>query len=293
METSPPADSGDSIIKRFIHFLGQLRAPDTAEDIEQEIQDILEEGEEQGLITPQEGQMISSILELKETVAREIMTPRTEMVCAPDTATISDLITLITEKGFTRIPIYNETLDNIVGTIHAKDLLQDSSQCTTDLDIKKLIKPAYFASESTKIVDLLKDFQTEKIHMAIITDEFGSVRGLVTLEDVLEEIVGEITDEYDKSQRRWMAVDSNTLLLDAKVDLEDVEEYFGVELPEGPYESIGGLIIHQFERVPEAGATIEINSLVFQVVTADKRRINTVKIQKKESGPKGSKGPKK
>ncbi len=286
METSPPADSGDSIFKRFLQFIGLFRTPDTAEDIEQEIHDILEEGEEQGLITPQEGQMISSIFELKETIAREIMTPRTEMVCAPDTATIGELIKIITEKGFTRIPIYTETLDNIIGTIHAKDLLQDCALRTTELDIKQLIKPAYFALESTKIVELLKDFQTEKIHMAIITDEFGSVRGLVTLEDVLEEIVGEITDEYDKSHKRWMAIDSNTLLLDAKVDLEEVEEYFGVELPEGPYESVGGLIIHQFERVPEAGAMVEVNSLMFHVVSADKRRIKTVKIQKKESGSK-------
>lgn len=283
METSPPADSSDSIIKRFLQFLGLIRPPDTAEDIEQEIQDILEEGEEQGLISPQEGQMISSIFELKDTMAKEIMTPRTEMVCAADTASIADLVALITEKGYTRIPIYSETPDSIIGVVHAKDLLQGCVSRSVQPDIKGIVKPAFFALETKKVVDLLRDFQNEKIHMAIITDEFGGVRGLVTLEDVLEEIVGEISDEYDQSQRRWMPVDSNTLLLDAKVDLEEVEEYFDVELPEGPYESVGGLIIHQFERVPSAGAVADINSLTFQVVSADKRRINTVKIQKKQS----------
>lgn len=280
MDTNSPADSHDSIFKRFLILLGLIRPPDTAEDIEQEIQDILEEGEEQGLITPQEGQMISSIFEFKDTLAREIMTPRTEMVCAPGSSSVAEIIKLITEKGFTRIPIYTESLDHIIGIIHAKDLLQDCAECATQPELEKIMMPAYFALESKKIVDLLKDFQTQKVHMAIVTDEFGSVRGLVTLEDVLEEIVGEISDEYDKFQKRWKEVDENTLLIDAKINLEEVEDFFGVELPEGPYESVGGLVISQFDRVPEAGATTEINSLAFQVVSANNRRINTVKIQK-------------
>lgn len=283
MDTSSPTESNDSIVKRFLIFLGLIRPPDTAEDIEQEIQDILDEGEEQGLITPEEGQMISSIFEFKDTLAREIMTPRTEMICAPDSASTAEIIKLITEEGFTRIPVYSESLDHIKGVIHAKDLLQDCSECTTPPELEKIVMPAYFALETKKIVDLLREFQTQKIHMAIITDEFGSVRGLVTLEDVLEEIVGEISDEYDKFQRRWKEVDENTLLIDAKINLEEVEDFFGVEMPEGPYESVGGLVIRQFDRVPEAGATTEINSLTFQVVSASNRRINTVKIQKMQN----------
>lgn len=117
--------------------------------------------------------------------------------------------------------------------------------------------------------------------MAVVTDEFGSVRGLVTLEDVLEEIVGEIRDEYDKAEKRWKVVDKNILLTDAKVNLEEIEDFFGISMPEGPYESVGGLIIHHLDRVPPPGATMLINSLVFEVVSADRRRIHTVKIQNK------------
>lgn len=283
MDNSLPTDSNDSIFKRFLIFLGLTRPPDTAEDIEQEIQDILEEGEEQGLISPEEGQMITSIFEFKDTLAREIMTPRTEMICAPDSSLAAEIIKLITEEGFTRIPIYSESLDHIIGIIHAKDLLQDCSEHATPPELKKIIMPAYFVLETKKIVDLLREFQTKKNHMAIVTDEFGSVRGLVTLEDVLEEIVGEISDEYDKIHKRWKEVDENTLLIDAKINLEEVEDFFDVELPEGPYESVGGLVIRQFDRVPETGAITKINSLTFQVVSASNRRINTIKIQKTQS----------
>jgi CBS domain containing-hemolysin-like protein len=144
-----------------------------------------------------------------------------------------------------------------------------------------LVKPAFFVMETRKIVDLLKDFQDQKIHMGVVTDEFGSVRGLVTLEDVMEEIVGEIRDEYDKTERRWKVVNPETILVDARTDIEEVEEFFGVDMPEGPYESVGGLIIYQLDRVPEPGSTLLINTLVFEVVSANNRKINTVKVQKK------------
>lgn len=281
MDTSSSSESNDSAFKRFLNFLRINRAPDTAEDIDQEIQEILDEGEEQGLIGPEEGQMISSILEFRDTLVREIMTPRSEMVLAEADVTAAELIALITDKGFTRIPIYSGSPDEISGILHAKDLLPYCLDASGMPAASELAKPAFFVLDTRKIVNLLKDFQTQKIHMAIVTDEFGSVRGLVTLEDVLEEIVGEIRDEYDKTEKRWKVVDKHVLLTDAKVDLEEIEDFFGITLPEGPYESVGGLLIHQMDRVPEAGSTMLINNLVFEVVSADQRRINTVKIQRK------------
>ncbi len=281
MDTDPPSESNDSsLIKRFLHFLRINRSPDTTEDLEQEIQELLEEGEESGLISAQEGELISSIFEFRDTLAHEIMTPRTEIVCLPETATAKEIVNLIIDKGFSRIPIYSDSPDKVIGIVHAKDLLShaaDSEQITAG----EVAKPPFFVSESQKIVDLLKDFQTQKNHMAIVTDEFGGVRGLVTLEDVIEEIVGEIADEYDKQDIRWKVMDGETLLTDAKVDLEEIEEFFHTELPEGPYESVGGLLIHQLGRVPEKGAIVEIDSLTFQVISATNRRIITVKIQKK------------
>lgn len=281
MDTSSSSDSHESFLKRLLNLIGLFRAPDSAEDIEQEIQEILEEGEEQGLISKDEGRLITSILEFKDTLAHEIMTPRSDMVCAAASADVSEIISLIVDKGYTRIPIYADSPDNIVGILHAKDLLPYCLKTDNLPSASELVKPPFFVMETRKIVDLLKDFQNQKIHMGIVTDEFGSVRGLVTLEDVVEEIVGEIRDEYDKTERKWKVVHPDTVLVDARVDIEEVEEFFGVEMPEGPYESVGGLIIYQLDRVPETGSTLLINSLVFEVVSASKRKINTVKVQKK------------
>ena len=280
MDTSN-SDTSDSPFKRILNFFGINRAPDTTEDIEQEIQEILDGGEEQGLITREEGEMISSILEFRDTLVREIMTPRSDMVSAEAKVSAAELIQLITDEGYTRIPIYQDSPDNIIGILHAKDLLPFCLKAATMPAASELAKPAFFVLDTRKIVNLLKDFQSQKGHLAVVTDEFGSVRGLVTLEDVLEEIVGEIRDEYDKAEKRWKVVNEHMLLTDAKVNLEEVEEFFGITLPEGPYESVGGLIIHQLDRVPPVGATMLINALVFEVVSADRRRIHTVKIHNK------------
>ena len=280
MDIPPPAN-GDSPFKRILNFFGINRAPDTTEDIEQEIQELLDDGEEQGLITREEGEMISSILEFRDTLVREIMTPRSDMVSAEAQVSAADLIQLITDEGYTRIPIYQDSPDNIIGILHAKDLLPFCLKAAAMPAASELVKPAFFVLDTRKIVNLLKDFQSQKGHLAVVTDEFGSVRGLVTLEDVLEEIVGEIRDEYDKTEKRWKVVNKHMLLTDAKVNLEEVEDFFSITLPEGPYESVGGLIIHQLDRVPPVGATMLINSLVFEVVSADRRRIHTVKIQNK------------
>lgn len=279
--TPSPPGAPEPFLKRLLNILGFNRQPDSAEEIEQEIQDILEEGEEQGLITPEEGKMIASILEFKDTLAHEIMTPRTDMVMAEAATPVPDLIRLIIGRGYSRIPVYQGTPDRMIGILHAKDLLPYCLGEETPPTAGEIAKTAYFVQEKRKIIDLLRFFQTQKIHMAFVTDEFGGVRGLITLEDVVEEIVGEISDEYDKIVTRWKVVDPQTVLTDAKVNLEEVENFFQITFPEGPYESVGGLIVHHLDRVPEAGATMLINTLIFEVMAADKRRIHTVKIQQK------------
>ena len=277
----PDSQSSKNFISRLLDVLGLSRAPDTTEDLEMEIQELLDEGEEQGLITHQEGQMINSIFEFRDTLIHEIMTPRTEIVCADVEMGIPEVLKLITREGFTRIPVYSESLDNIIGILNAKDLLvcvDDPGACP---DIKKLTKQPYFVPETMRIVDLLRAFQAKKNHMGIVTDEFGGVRGLITLEDVLEEIVGEIDDEYDKDEPQWRALQDGSLMIYAKEDIEEVESFFNMELPEGPYESVGGFIIHQLGHLPKAGETVELDTLLFKVVTATKRHIKTVKIQRK------------
>ncbi len=257
------------------------RAPDTTEELEQEIQDLLEEGEVQGLIGSLEEKLISRIFEFRETEASEIMTPTVEMVSAEENTSVAELIRLITEEGYTRIPIYRETQDHIIGILHAKDLLRI---CTLTPDepmgLNEFLNPPYFIPENKPIVDLLREFQTKKTHIAIVTDEFGGVRGLVTLEDVIEEIVGEIDDEHDQIEQDLRVLDESTVIVNGRIDIEDVESHFGVELPEGPYESVGGLVVHALETVPKSGTVMEEGNLEFKVLAADKRRVKLVRIKR-------------
>ena len=277
----PNSQPNKNFISRLLDIIGLTRTPDTTEDLEMEIQELLEEGEEQGLITSQEGKMINSIFEFRDTLIHEIMTPRPEMVCADVDMGIASVLKLIIREGFTRIPVYAESPDNIIGILNAKDLLVCVDGPQDCPDIRELIKPPYFVPETMRIVELLRAFQAKKNHMAIVTDEFGGVRGLITLEDVLEEIVGEIDDEYDKDEPQWRALADGGLMIYAKEDIEEVESYFNVKLPDGPYESVGGFIIHQLKHLPVAGETVETDALAFKVVTATKRHIKTVKIHKK------------
>lgn len=277
MKDDLPDSNGASAFKRFCQLLGLARSPETAEGLEQEIQELLAEGEEQGVISRYEGKMISSIFEFRDTLAHEIMTPNTEIVSAGADSTIQQMIDLVITEGFSRIPIYASSPDDIIGILHAKDLLP-YSKTSAPPPVRDIVKPACFVSENQKIVTLLREFQAKKNHMAIVTDEFGSVRGLITLEDILEEIVGEISDEYDKPETFRRVIDENTLLTDAKLNLEEIESFFKIKLPEGPYESVGGLIIHQLGHLPEKGESLTLNTLTLQVLSATKRRVVTVKI---------------
>ncbi len=270
-----------SLLQRFKSLLHIKGSPDTTRELEHEIQELLEDGEEQGLISRHEEKLINSIFDFRETVASEIMTPTVEMVSADVNSASREFARLITEEGYTRIPVYSGTPDNIIGILHAKDLLKTCGMTPDEpLKLKDVLNPPMIISESKPITDLLRDFQSKKNHMAIVTDEFGSVRGLVTLEDVIEEIVGEIDDEHDQEERELMVVDAQTIIVDAKIEIEEVEEHFHCTLPEGAYESVGGLLIEHLGRVPENGDQITVSSLTFKVLAAAPRRARTVRIRK-------------
>jgi CBS domain containing-hemolysin-like protein len=266
---------------QWIRTVLQLhRGPDTTEELEQEIQDLLEEGEVQGLIGSLEEKLIGRIFDFRETVTSEIMTPTAEIISAEEQTSVAELIRLITEEGFTRIPIYRENQDHIVGILHAKDLLRICTLAPEEpLGLSEFLNSPYFISETKPIVDLLREFQAKKNHLAIVTDEFGGVRGLVTLEDILEEIVGEIGDEHDQDEKDLRVLDESTIIVNARIDIEEVEDYFHVELPEGPYESVGGLIIHSLGTVPASGMVIKKSGLEFKVLSADQRRVKMVRIK--------------
>lgn len=267
------------IVRRILNLLSLGRSPGTTEALEHEIQELLEEGEEHGLISSLEEKMINSIFDFRDTLAVEIMTPAAEIVSLEVSISVKDLVAAVIEEGFTRIPIYRGNPDRIIGILHAKDLLklctQQAGGGLTPIDF---LKPAHFIPENKPVVELLKDFKKQKTHMALVTDEFGTVRGLITLEDVIEEIVGEIDDEYDTDESTIEEISEDIIVVHARVDVEEVEERFEVALPDGPYESIGGLMIHTLGRLAVAGDTVEIGNLRFVVKGASKRHIKMVEI---------------
>ncbi len=272
---------GKTVFEKIKSLLGFRNAPDTTEELEHEIQELLEEGEEQGLITVHEERLINSIFNFRATEASEIMTPSAEMICADAKSSVPELIRLINEQGYTRIPIYQDDPDHIIGILHAKDLLRICvSKQEATVDLLEFLNPVTFISESKPITELLREFQLNKLHMAIVVDEFGGVRGLITLEDVIEEIVGEIDDEHDDEENELRVVDERTVIVDAKIDIEEIEVFFNVKLPEGPYESIGGFITHRLGKVPPSGVVVQEDPLILKVLSADQRRVKTVRIVK-------------
>ncbi len=261
----------------FIDF----RRPGTKEDLEHEIQELLEEGEEHGLISSLEEKMLSSIFDFRETRANEIMTPAAEVVSFDESAPIAELIDIVIDNGLTRIPIYQDNPDQVIGIVHAKDLLEFCIRPQKEeVALEKYLRPVFFIPESKLIVDLLPEFQKRKAHMAMITDEFGTIRGLITLEDILEEIVGEIDDEYDLEQDDVEKIDQDRVLVHARIDIEKIEEYFDIEFSEGPYESVGGLVIHALGRLAVVGETVDVSGLRFEVKSASERHLKKIKISR-------------
>jgi len=283
METDNVAVQQDAVERKgiFKRLLASISfgRPGTTADLEQEIQDLLEEGEEQGLITSMEEKMINSIFDFRETVAAEIMTPAAEIVDFDESSSLSELVDLVIENGFTRIPVYRGNADRVIGIIHAKDLLKICARPQAGpMTLDSFLRPVHFVPENKPIGELFREFQKNKVHMAMVTDEFGAIRGLITMEDIVEEILGEIDDEYDDDQDNLEIVNDNTIVVHARVDLEKVEEHFGLELPEGPYVSIGGLVIHILGRLGQVGDTVEVNGLRLVVRSAAKRHIKMIEI---------------
>ena len=275
-------DQEVGVLKRLKSFLSFAK-PGTKEDLDHEIQELLEEGEEHGLITSLEEKMINSILEFRETFASEIMTPAAEVVSFDEASPMSELIDIVIESGFTRIPVYRGNPDHIIGAIHAKDLLRLCARSNVGpepVNLEGYLRPIYFISETKPIVDLLREFQKRKLHMAMVIDEFGAVRGLITLEDILEEIVGEIDDEYDDDEKQIEIIDEQIIQVHARVDIEIIEEHFDVKFPEDSYESVGGLIIHALGRLAIVGDIVDIKGIRFEIKSADARQIKTVRISR-------------
>jgi CBS domain containing-hemolysin-like protein len=233
-----------------------------------------------------ERQMIEGIIGLEETTAREIMAPRIDIAGVEDDGTIDDALKVIVEKGFSRIPLYNETIDNIVGIVYAKDLLRCLAEGRRPT-LREIARPPYFIPESKRVDELLTELRQSKVHIAIVVDEYGGTAGLVTIEDLLEEIVGEIQDEYDREEAPIERLNETEAILDARVSIEALSDLFGFE-PEGEdqdYDTIGGFVYHHLGKVPAAGDEVRVDGLTLRVLSVLGRRIKKVRATKGAGEP--------
>lgn len=216
----------------------------------------IEAREEPGLLEEEEREMIHSIFEFGETSVKEVMVPRIDMVCADSKLSARQALELIVKSGHSRIPVFKSKIDNIVGLLYAKDLLRPLQKGHKDFQILDLIREVYFVPETKMINELLREFQSKRMHMAIVVDEYGGTSGLVTLEDLLEEIVGEIQDEYDTEEKLIKVVDKRTAEVSAKMNLHDLNEELGLDLPDQEFDTLGGFIYDLAGAVPKKGAKL-------------------------------------
>ena len=248
--------------------------------LEKEIQSIIDEGEESGLIDPESGEMIQSILEFRDTVVREVMIPRTEMVAVRSDAPIEEVLELIIKHGHTRMPVYTDSVDNIIGILNVKDLIKFWSKPISVSDILSTLKKPYYIPETKKTHLLMHELKQRKHHIAIVIDEYGGTSGFVTLEDLIEEIVGEIHDEHDAKKDGIVELPEGYALVDGRVEIEVVEDYFKVTFPEGRYETLSGLILNVIKKIPVSGEVINIENFEMIIDSADERSIRKVRIRK-------------
>ncbi|HSK09567.1 MAG TPA: hemolysin family protein [Vicinamibacterales bacterium] len=237
-------------------------------------------GEPDRHIQEDERRLIQSIFEFGDTLVREVMTPRPDIVAVRAETTFAGLRALLKEQTYSRIPVFKESLDNILGIVFVKDLIQLSGDETRTID--SLIRPAYFVPETKNVADLLREFQQQRVQIAVVVDEYGGTAGLVTLEDLIEEIVGEIRDEYDEEAETVTDEGQGVFTFSAKVNIDEVRERLGVEIEREGFETVGGFILSILGRVPLVGEKFDIDGLSVEVLDAERRRVHKVRIRRRQ-----------
>ena len=234
---------------------------------------------EEKVIEQVERTFIHSIIDFGDTVAREVMTPRPDMVTVEADATVRDALEAALGAGYSRIPVEEDGIDDIIGIAYAKDLVRAERQGKAGQVVRDSMRPPKFIPESKEVSDLLREMQEEKFHMAIVVDEYGGTAGLITLEDLLEELVGDIVDEFDVEQPTVERSDDGSVLVSALYSVDDADELLGAELPRGPWDTVGGLMLDLAGRVPDPGDSVEVDGFRLTAVDVRGRRIGRVRIE--------------
>lgn len=277
-----------NIITRSTHFF-ERKFPRPPESISSEdIKTIAEVGELQGSLYGDEREIIENVIEFGNTIVREIMTSRVNIIAVSTDDSLESVLKLIKKKSVSRFPLYEGDLDNLIGVIHSKDLLpyMNNTMKQTVINWKAIARKPMFIPPTKKLDDLLRDFQQEKTHMAVVVDEYGGTEGVVTLDDILEEIIGEISDEYSEQEPLFVRRKSGTYIFDAKVDLDDMEKILQKEITSenDEYETLGGLIYHFTEHIPEVGEKVTLEDLEFTVHEVQNNRVKKVMVRPIDKG---------
>jgi len=240
----------------------------------------LDTGEQEGIIQGEERKLLQSIVDFGDTIVREVMTPRPDIVAIREGATIGELRALFREQEYSRFPVFKESLDNISGFAFVKDLVALDLNSDT-APITPLVRPAVVVPESKRVSELLKQFQRQQTQIAVVVDEYGGTAGLVTIEDMLEEIVGEIRDEYDVESEPIVEEGSGRFIFNGKVDIDEVNQRLGVQIEREGFETVGGYLLTHLGRVPAVGERVDIDDLVVEVLDVERRRIHKVRIMRR------------
>jgi CBS domain containing-hemolysin-like protein len=286
-----------AIIVRIFEPLGwlllglarRILAPSGAEPspiiTEEEIMTLVDAGEEEGVIEEEEKAMIYSIFQLDNTLAREVMVPRIDLLAFEDSTTLEDATEILLQTGHSRAPVYSGTIDNIVGLVYIKDLLAAWREGDLKRAVSALSREPYFVPEAKKADDLLAEMQAKRVHMAVVVDEYGGTAGLVTIEDIVEEIVGEIRDEYDFAEElAYEQVQEGVFIFSGGIDLDDVNQIADAHIPKETSETLGGFIYSELGKVPSLGESVDAGGLHFVVEEVSGRRIRKIRAEKIESG---------
>jgi putative hemolysin len=249
---------------------------------EEEIKSLVDAGEEEGILEQDEKEMIYSIFELGDTLAREVMVPRLDMGAVEVGMPLKEALKVVIQAGHSRIPVYEESIDNILGILYAKDLLPVLLEGKIDTPLREMLRPAVFVPETNRVDELLEELQRKRVHIAIVVDEYGGTAGLVTIEDILEEIVGEIQDEYDREEPTFQVISEEEVVFKGQVVLDEVNQIMDIELPTEEADTLGGLIYSRLGRVPSPGDELLLDGVKLAVLSVAGRRIQKVKVTKEK-----------
>ena len=262
-------------------------APEPAGDdetaSEEEVEAFIDVGTREGILEPGDRDLVWGVVDFGDTQVRSVMTPRVDMVSAPVDASLDQLADLFATSAYSRIPLYRDSVDQVIGVLHIRDLLVALRQPEPRPALETLVQPPMLVPETKQLADLLREFQARRQQLAIVINEWGGTEGLVTVEDLVEEIVGEIVDEHDEGVPENHLLEDGSLILDGRAAVETLDEFFGFRPEEGGYETVGGLVSSLRGRIPEPGESFEIGALRFEVEKADERRILSIRVRRREA----------